>query len=343
MTAYRQTPSLSEETIRLAESYFSQRRRKTRASILLPFVILIPVIIIGSIWGAKASTALFVPLTVSSIVIVIILLSFRRQKYYRQEIFPRLMRELYPGCTFSLLGDRAAVQEKLSTMLRHVFSGRLSGYDGSLSRTAPSGIVFVHGITESIDDGDDTITNNWLVYETRLPSKSPWNGAGYAQIGKRDAGRKKPMKPTRIEKKLEERLGRPVDPARDFPRSGIAFSLLQNQDADPYGALTEIPLSGTDQKLFSNRPDFHSDLLRRGGGAAIWEFVQTAGPDKTICYYGGSLFVFAGGDSLDTRQNVWKRFDPQEYIGNAVRILQTMDAVERLAQFIPGEDTAGTP
>ena len=68
MTAYRQTPSLSEETIRLAERYFSQRRRKTRASILLPFVILIPVIIIGSIWGAKASTALFVPLTVSSIV-----------------------------------------------------------------------------------------------------------------------------------------------------------------------------------------------------------------------------------------------------------------------------------
>ena len=115
------------------------------------------------------------------------------------------------------------------------------------------------------------------------------------------------------------------------------------RDADPYGALTEIPLSGTDQKLFSNRPDFHSDLLRRGGGAAIWEFVQTAGPDKTICYYGGSLFVFASGDSLDTRQNLWKRFDPQEYIGNAVRILQTMDAVERLAQFIPGEDTAGTP
>ena len=107
--------------------------------------------------------------------------------------------------------------------------------------------------------------------------------------------------------------------------------------------MTEIPLSGTTQKLFSNRPDFHSDLLRRGGGAAIWEFVQTAGPDKTICYYGGSLFVFASGDSLDTRQNVWKRFDPQEYIGNAVRILQTMDAVERLAQFIPGEDTAGTP
>ena len=303
---------LSEAACRAAGAYFTQKRRAGRRALLLAA---------GCFAAGAGLTALLWPrlgagaaafcgvLLCFFLLMAIIQLKKRYRKTgegYLDTVRPVLARELYPDCTFALLGTRQDMQKRLQAAAVWVIGGELAEYGGSICLSTPVGTVYAHDFTEDCrpGDSDSHALQDWVVYELALPEGSPWRSNGMAQIRR---GRTGDRHFAAVLQRALHQLPRMVD--RGLPENRIEG--------------TPLVLSTTDTAYFQT-------VLAQVGTQALEDFFRLCGSCNTVCYCGSTLYVFARGQRLDQRWSDSRRLEPEAVSRNAAAVERTIHALEAL-------------
>lgn len=304
---------LSEAACQAAGLYFAQKRRAGRRALVLTagifaFGLALTVVLhphIG-VQAAACGSALL-----CAALLIVILLRRRRRAVpgagYVDTVRPVLARELYPDCTFALLGTPHEMALRLQDASVWAIGGELTEYGGSLCLQTPAGTVYAHDFTENRypGDSDNTKMCDWVVYELALPAASSWRGAGYAQI-RRDRTRKSRHFATVVQHALHR--------APQLGENGLPEKRIEG---------TPLVLSATDTT-------YYEAALRRIGTQVLERFFQTCGSCNTVCVCGGKLYVFARGQRLDQRWSDSSCLNPDEVSRNAAAVARTIHAVSQL-------------
>ena len=304
---------LSEAACQAAGVYFAKKRRAGRRALMLAAGVfafgLALVAVLHPPIGVRAAacgSALLCALLVQDP-----LLRRRRRAApgtdYVDTVRPVLARELYPDCTFALLGTPHEMALRLQDASVWAIGGELTEYGGSLCLQTPAGTVYAHDFTENCypRDSDNTKMTDWVVYELALPAASPWRGAGYAQI----------------------RRGRTRAP-RHFA-AAVQHALHHAPQLGENG-LPEKRIEGTPLVLCATDTTYYEAALRRVGAQVYERFFQTCGSGNIVCFCGGKLYVFAHGQRLDQRWSDSSRLEPEAVSRNAAAVERTIHAVSQL-------------
>ena len=304
--------TLSEAACRIAGAYFAKKRRAGRCAILLAIVCFALgtelMFLLGPYLGMELA-ACCGTLLCGALLFGIVLFRKKRQnpgEGYLDTVRPMLARELYPDCSFTLLGTQQQMQRRLQEASIWVISGELEEYGGSICLATPSGTVYAHDFTEDCrpGDSDSCATQDWVVYELALPPGSPWKDIGLARI------RRGRAEQSRMAGALQNALHR-----------------LPHRKAD---GLQEERVEGTPLVLYSTDLAHARAVLRQTGGSALQAFFRACGGGSTVCYCSGTLYVFAQGRRLDQRWSGGSRFEEDVIARNAEAVSRTIHAVAAL-------------
>ena len=305
--------ALPEAACQAAGVYFAQKRRAGRRALILTAGVFALGLALAAVLhphiGVQAA-ACGSALLCAALLVVLLLRRRRRAAPgtgYVDTVRPVLARELYPDCTFALLGTPHEMALRLQDASVWAIGGELTEYGGSLCLQTPAGTVYAHDFTENryAGDSDSNSICDWVVYELALPAASPWRGAGYAQI-RRDR--------TRTHRHFATVVQHALHRAPQLGESGLPEKRIEG---------TPLVLSATDTT-------YYEAALRRVGPQVLEQFFQICGGSSTVCVCGGKLYVFARGQRLDQRWSDSSRLRPEEVSRNAAAVERTIHAVSRL-------------
>ena len=309
-------PGLSRGAVRTARGYFRRRRLRIWGNMALLLVILgvVGTLVVPPLRKLGALPLLAVVMAAAVFLFFWVLRRQQRRQAqppeYLVQVRPLLARELYPRCTFSLLGSRVEIAARLEAGAAQVFRGALQEYGGTLTLSTPEGPVLAHDITEERGDTDSSLYYDWVVYEYALPAGNRWREISFAQITCSGPDSSSGPHPGPLAGALRRVFSR-----RAIPRAG---------------GLEERPVPNTPLTLLTGEQARCQALLAGEGAAPLLRFFRENGPGYTVCYCQGTLFVFSYGRRLDQRWTRTGRFQPDLVLDNARAVRRAMPMLPSL-------------